>query len=238
MLNISSTKFFKAHALGNDFILVKTDDLNKINSEITLKINDRFQGIGCNQLLVVDPQNNVKIWDEDGSIATLCGNGLRCLAKLLNKPSTTLHTDSGPVHLFNLDNGHVSMQIEKEPIIQKFDDHYLVNIGNLNKIYFVENNSAIDIESYKNKKFNYSFISRIDNKWSIRTMEYSTEYETYACGSASLASAYALKTAGYDDLCLHYRLGYINHHLVGNTIIQTGPATIVAEIKFNNQLFS
>ncbi|WP_342262206.1 hypothetical protein [Alphaproteobacteria bacterium endosymbiont of Tiliacea citrago] len=228
-------KYFKANALGNNFILIQTNHLDKINSNFILKINNYYSGIGANQVLAIDLENNVKIWDEDGSEARLCGNGLRCLAKLLNKPEVVFHTRlAGDVFLKNINDDLVSLQITQKPQLSFDKDHYLVNVGNLNKIFFVQDNLSIDINSYANNTYNYSFISNKENKWHIRTIESCTKQETYACGSAALASAFVLKYLNHKDLTLNYKLGAISHLFENNNLIQIGPAKIIAEILLFN----
>lgn len=226
-------KFFKAHALGNDFLLVKTNNLDSIDGDFVLTWNNRFFGIGFNQLLVVNKENMVRIWDEDGTHANLCGNGLRCLAKLFGSQEITFETErAGPVYLENLTNGLVSMCVKKKAVIIQQKNHYIVDIGNANKIFFVEDNSKINMNLYANNHFNYSFISRKKNKWLIRTIESCTRGETFACGSAALAAACLMIELGYEDLTLHYRLGAISHIIKDSNITQIGPATIVAELFF------
>lgn len=230
---IKDTHFFKANALGNDFILIQTPNLDWIDSEFILKINNRQLNIGCNQVLAIDPDYNVKIWNEDGSEAKLCGNGLRCLAKLIGKPHVIFHTNlSGDVELKLLTDDFVSMQIKYPVSIKEEQDHYLVDVGNLNKVFFVENNQKIDIKTYQNTLFNYSFLSKNDDKWSIRTIESSSYQETLACGSAALASAYVLNHIKEPDLTVWYKLGPIEHYKNEAHLTQKGKVKIVAKIQF------
>lgn len=61
--------------------------LPEINSELISAITDRRLGIGCDQLLVLLPDNEcdaaMRIFNRDTSEAGNCGNGLRCVASLL-----------------------------------------------------------------------------------------------------------------------------------------------------------
>lgn len=89
--------FTKMHGLGNDFVII-----DSINQQITLsraqikQIADRHFGIGCDQILVLEPHTHTgvdfayKIFNADGTEAEQCGNGARCIAKYLhNKQLTT-----------------------------------------------------------------------------------------------------------------------------------------------------
>jgi diaminopimelate epimerase len=82
--------FVKMHGIGNDFVLV-----NNMSQELTLGaeqirlLADRRRGIGCDQLLMVEPADGpdadvrARIFNQDGSESGQCGNGLRCLAAYL-----------------------------------------------------------------------------------------------------------------------------------------------------------
>ena len=82
--------FVKMHGLGNDFVLVD-NMLRKLDlgvEQIRL-LADRRRGIGCDQLLMVEPAEapdadvRARIFNQDGSEVGQCGNGLRCLAAYL-----------------------------------------------------------------------------------------------------------------------------------------------------------
>ena len=78
-------KFTKMQGAGNDFILVKTSDMQRDWSPVARAICDRHFGVGGDGLLLVLPSVvadfQMRIFNPDGSEAEACGNGLRCLAK-------------------------------------------------------------------------------------------------------------------------------------------------------------
>ncbi len=74
-------KFYKMHGLGNDFIIIQNPS-SSISSKFIQKISDRKFGIGCDQLFILQ-DNIIKIYNCDGSEASLCINGIRCVALLL-----------------------------------------------------------------------------------------------------------------------------------------------------------
>jgi len=82
-------EFTKMHALGNDFVII--DNVNQsvcLDSKQAKSIADRHTGIGCDQILLVNAAstNNVfdfRIYNQDGSESAQCGNGARCVARLL-----------------------------------------------------------------------------------------------------------------------------------------------------------
>lgn len=84
----SKINFVKMHGLGNDSVIVNKQDLAGLNdlSKLTKNIANRHLGIGCDQFIIYEEQNNsyeMIIYNIDGSSAKLCGNATRCLAKLI-----------------------------------------------------------------------------------------------------------------------------------------------------------
>ena len=82
--------FIKMHGIGNDFVLI--DNMARkfdLGTEQIRLLADRRRGIGCDQLLMVEPPARsgadvrARIFNQDGSESGQCGNGLRCLAAWL-----------------------------------------------------------------------------------------------------------------------------------------------------------
>lgn len=71
-------KFYKYHGCGNDFILIEEERQNL--NILAQKICHRTIGIGADGLLVIQRKPcKMRIFNSDGSEASMCGNGLRCL---------------------------------------------------------------------------------------------------------------------------------------------------------------
>ncbi|RKQ35627.1 diaminopimelate epimerase [Oceanobacillus halophilus] len=85
--------FTKMHGLGNNYILFdeldnsKNELDDKCYSELSRKLSDGNFGIGSDGIIRICPSNKadfkMRIFNEDGSEAKNCGNGLRCVAKFL-----------------------------------------------------------------------------------------------------------------------------------------------------------
>ncbi|MBQ3450174.1 MAG: diaminopimelate epimerase, partial [Synergistaceae bacterium] len=79
-------KFTKMQGCGNDYIYVNCFN-EKIESpeELAIKISDRHFGIGSDGLILILPCENadafMQLYNADGSPGTMCGNGIRCVAK-------------------------------------------------------------------------------------------------------------------------------------------------------------
>ena len=88
-------EFIKMHGLGNDFVIIDNSEHQaSIKKKETLKkIGSRNFGVGCDQILIIESNNyknvEVSIFNNDGSEAGACGNGVRCVASyLMNKHNT------------------------------------------------------------------------------------------------------------------------------------------------------
>ena len=101
------------HGLGNDFVV-----LNGLENKIEISANqaqliaDRRLGIGCDQLLLIQPSLDTSvdvrmlIFNKDGSEARQCGNGTRCVADylyrsgVLKKNEIIIETLGGIISIF------------------------------------------------------------------------------------------------------------------------------------------
>lgn len=128
--------------LGNDFIVIDSLSQNvKINAEKIQKLADRNLGIGCDQVLFIEPPKNpnidfnYRIFNADGSEVQQCGNGARCLGKYVTDKNLT---------------GKKSIRvstINREILIEILDDkNILVEMGvpefNPEKIPFIVNDKV------------------------------------------------------------------------------------------------
>ena len=97
MMEISFTKM---HGLGNDFVVVDaTSQPIELSMEQIRFLADRRFGVGCDQVLLVEPprQLNVdftyRIFNADGGEVEQCGNGARCFARYVLDHGLTRKTD-------------------------------------------------------------------------------------------------------------------------------------------------
>jgi diaminopimelate epimerase len=77
-------KFLKMEGLGNDFVVLEGP--RQLQPDQVAAWCDRRRGIGADGVLVVTPLGDERVrmeyWNADGSPAEMCGNGLRCVARL------------------------------------------------------------------------------------------------------------------------------------------------------------
>ena len=82
--------FVKMHGLGNDFVFIEDlDDELDLSAEQVERLCNRHFGIGADGVIVVKPADDpacdarMHYINADGTLAQMCGNGVRCFAKYL-----------------------------------------------------------------------------------------------------------------------------------------------------------
>jgi diaminopimelate epimerase len=82
--------FTKMHGAGNDFVVLdSTREPFSLSRAQLQRIADRHLGVGCDQILVVEPGGpgvdfRYRIFNADGGEVEQCGNGARCFVKFVH----------------------------------------------------------------------------------------------------------------------------------------------------------
>jgi diaminopimelate epimerase len=104
-------RFTKMHGAGNDYVYVNCfeEALPQDPAHLARRISHRHFGVGGDGLILVRPSRvadaHMQIFNADGSEAEMCGNGVRCVAKLLydhgltDKESLRIETGAGVLRL-------------------------------------------------------------------------------------------------------------------------------------------
>ena len=102
----STIQFTKMHGAGNDYIYVNTLIYNiKDPAKASIEWSKPHFGIGSDGLILIgeatepDADFSMRIFNNDGSEAMMCGNGTRCVAKFLHDKGLT---DKNPIRLQTL----------------------------------------------------------------------------------------------------------------------------------------
>lgn len=92
-------KFTKMHGLGNDYVYVNCfeEDVSRVDlPELARRVSDRHFGIGGDGLILILPSERadfrMRVFNNDGSEAKNCGNGLRCVSKYVFDHGLTQET--------------------------------------------------------------------------------------------------------------------------------------------------
>jgi len=152
---MATTPFLKMHGLGNDFVVLdaRTAALD-LTPERRRVIADRRLGVGCDQLIVLEPPTEreadvfMRIYNPDGGEAQACGNATRCVASvvmderktdqvtvqtvagLLESQKTGVGSNGLPV--ISVDMGLARLDWREIPVAQACDtNHMPVGIGPL-----------------------------------------------------------------------------------------------------------
>ena len=96
-------KFIKAHAYGNDFLFVDEDVVSADDAKgVATSICDRHSGVGADGLIcyrITATGAAMKLFNADGSVAEVSGNGVRCLGAIVADDEvggeTIIETDGG-----------------------------------------------------------------------------------------------------------------------------------------------
>ena len=98
--------FRKMNGLGNDFVVLDARPRAlALAPDAVRAIADRKEGIGCDQLIALEPSRNadvfMRIWNADGGEVGACGNAARCVAAVVaaerNAADVSIETASGVV---------------------------------------------------------------------------------------------------------------------------------------------
>ncbi len=117
---MTATEFLKMHGLGNDFVIFDAAAAPlRLNAEQIARIADRHQGVGCDQLIVIEPSRRadafMRIYNADGSEAGACGNATRCIAALLHHrgggEEIAIETVSGILKCRHTDDGRYAVDM-------------------------------------------------------------------------------------------------------------------------------
>ena len=133
--------FTKMQGLGNDFVMIDAvRQPIQLSSDQVRWLADRHFGVGCDQLLVVEPARTpgvdfrYRIFNADGGEVEQCGNGARCFVRfvhdrgLTDKAEIRVETRSGIIAprlradgLVTVDMGVPELAPAKVPFVSDSD---------------------------------------------------------------------------------------------------------------------
>lgn len=167
-------RFTKMHGIGNDCVIIDARAEPVVLEPARIRqIADRRRGVGCDQLVVIEPPRNghaagfLRFYNADGSEAQACGNATRCIVSRLMREEDTdtlaVETVAGllPAHidqrgLIAVDMGEARLDWQEIPLAREtdtlhlnlsagpFSDPAAVNIGNPHCVFFVDDADTVD----------------------------------------------------------------------------------------------
>jgi len=217
-------KFAKFVASGNDFVIINNFDKKihpKKYPELAKKLCQQKFAVGADGLLIIEPptKDNCEFkmvyYNSDGSFASMCGNGARCIAYYayeleLCEEFVNFETAVGVVFCEIKKNNIVKLKLQ-DPSQWKFDitikledgkeiNADFINTGVPHTVIFVEDIEKIDVDKlgrqiryhkiFSPEGTNVDFVKVKDKHTLIvRTYERGVEAETLSCGTGVTASA-------------------------------------------------
>lgn len=174
---MTALPFQKMHGLGNDFVVIDARD-RAVPLSLSQRqwIADRRRGIGCDQLIVLEPPRDrladvfMRIHNPDGGEAGACGNATRCIAAkvmaekksrhvIVETISGLLDTEAVDGNRVSVDMGVVKLDWREIPVGEACDTLHLplslgplsdpvgINVGNPHAVFFVPNAEQVDLTS-------------------------------------------------------------------------------------------
>jgi diaminopimelate epimerase len=212
-------KFWKMHGAGNDFILID-DRLGQFPASDLAwikQICSPHNGVGAEGLILLQSSDEtsffMRFFNPDGAEADMCGNGLRCAARLAHnlgiaEKEMTIKTNSGLLKAAIMENSvrvamplasgirlNFTVQADEKSIICNF-----INTGVPHAVVETDNLEAVDLQRIgpllrRHKDFapqgaNVDYMRVTGgHSLSVRTYERGVEGETLACGTGITACA-------------------------------------------------
>lgn len=259
LLNVPATY---GHGTENDFVIVfDPEEEISITSAQTAVICDRAVGIGADGLIRIIKKNGQWFMDyrnADGSVAEMCGNGIRVMARYLvnrgHQPEGifAINTRDGLKHLRVPAVGDITVNMGQ--ITQEEDEitvatngglwsGYNISIGNPHAVVFVD--SMLEVGELKDppvvrpkdtypEGVNVEFVEFLDNReLKMRVYERGVG-ETRSCGTGTCAVALAASISRGEKLPARWVIyppgGRLEVEIDNHSnATLTGPAVLVSE---------
>jgi diaminopimelate epimerase len=222
-------EFVKAHGTGNDFVVVEDlTDRYQITPELVRAVCDRHFGVGADGLIRIAPGTEAPFFmdyrNADGSLAEMCGNGVRVVGKYLGDrglvgATCDLETRAGVKHLElhaddrgDIDRVTVDMgppTLDDERTLEVDGEEVIatcLSMGNPHAVVFVEDVDKAPVTSlgpalethpaFSPDKTNVEFAQLVD-RTTVRQRTWERGVgETLACGTGACAVAVAAQVRG------------------------------------------
>ncbi|HEX8402836.1 MAG TPA: diaminopimelate epimerase [Allosphingosinicella sp.] len=161
-------RFHKMHGLGNDFVVIDARrEPAAIDSARARALADRRTGIGCDQLILLEPSTvadlKMRIFNADGGEVEACGNAARCVT-LLAGGAPRIETAGGIIAgaangaSATVDMGTPRFGWDEIPLAYPIDtaalpvswealqQPFAVNVGNPHLVFFVDEAGAVPLD--------------------------------------------------------------------------------------------
>lgn len=261
-------EFVKMHGLGNDFVIIHKSQISHISdiSSFAKAVSNRRTGIGCDQLIIYNGQNDeyeMFIYNQDGSNAEACGNGTRCLARLIGRKQIAIKVLGRKLDATLNDDASITVNMgptsfnepwmPDESALWELASFYkldarevvCVSIGNPHLIIFKSDitdadraliGKALEYHKLFPHGVNVNFAKVVGDNIMLKVWERGDGF-TLSCGSGASASYSAAKKLGFVGASgtVEFELGKLYMSARGDEIMMRGPAVVVASGSLQDQ---
>lgn len=215
--------FRKVHGSGNDFILIADPRDTREWGELAASLCHRRMGVGGDGLVVSERMSAgnyvVTCYNSDGSVASMCGNALRCAARCAaadyrERRMTLLM--AGVAHEAVVDGGEIGVSVLVGAVTQRvltviWDGERMefaaVNSGTEHVVAFTRRVHRGDVADLGRRVrhhavlapggANVNIVEVVDRgTLMVRTYEKGVEAETLSCGSGAVAAVAVARDVG------------------------------------------
>lgn len=137
--------FYKYHGCGNDFVLI--DEVKNADyRSLAVRMCERRRGIGADGLIVCSPRPpSMRIFNSDGSEASMCGNGIRCAARYF---ADTGVVSSEKISIRTLDGTKTAELCEGGNVTIEMGEAHFGFAGGFCKTYILDGRKVLFYEAF------------------------------------------------------------------------------------------
>ena len=250
------------HGTENDFVLLfDPEDKHELKPEVIARICDRNSGIGADGFIRIIRRDGKWFMDyrnRDGSLAEMCGNGIRVMARYLvdrgHQPAGifAIATRAGMKYLSAPDQGVIAVNMGQVALVESVIEVSIedknwrgvnINVGNPHAVVIAENIASLDLTrapevrpaaSYPDG-VNVEFFTFLPNgELEMRVFERGVG-ETRSCGTGTCAVALAATIAKGGRLPSRWIINPPGGRLIvdidgHSNATLTGPALLVCDL--------
>jgi diaminopimelate epimerase len=170
--------FIKMHGLGNDYVYIDAFSQSVDDpAALAMQIADRHFGVGGDGLILAMPAKpdveadaRMRMFNADGSEAEMCGNGIRCVCKMIHDHRLGPAPEANPMHIqtgngvlalsyttdaagkvdqVSVDMGRPvldlpSIPVDAEKLTPELNDAKFVSMGNPHVVLFIDDDDPLE----------------------------------------------------------------------------------------------
>jgi diaminopimelate epimerase len=245
----------KWHGAGNDFLVdvIEQGTAPWWTPERAAALCNRTTGVGADGLLIATVGSDVgmQLFNADGSLAEMSGNGIRCLVAAVRRATRSIFTSLDVVTAAGIksvhitmdgDHGHASVSMGEVSLLTPIEGSLgVANVGNPHVVVLDSDEWTVRDREERAAQLsdqvggaNVEFVRVVgENRLRVSVIERGVGW-TQACGTGSCATATVAREAGLsgDDVIVENSGGDLRVQLDGMSATLSGPVQFVANVEW------